>query len=77
MFNPQDFELSLEQQLKIRVVNDDIDNCTDVEALRKNLKDLTLLLTRYQKILNAVLKHQIDREVAHLLGDAKNDKIDE
>ena len=77
MFKPEDFELSLEQQLKIRVVNDDIDSCTDIDALRKNLKEVTTLLVRYQKILKPELCRYLDKEVAHLIGETKNDKIDE
>ena len=44
MFKPEDFQLTLEAQLKLRVVNDDIDKCTDVEVLRDNLKSSTKLL---------------------------------
>jgi hypothetical protein len=38
MFKPGDFDLTLEAELKLRVVNDEIDECSDIEALRENLK---------------------------------------
>ena len=76
MFNKDDFELSLETQLKLRVLTDEIDQCKDIEALKTNLKEVTTLLMRYQKIINGMLKRQIEQEVSHLLGFAENDKIE-
>ena len=63
MFKSDDFELSLEQQLKLRVVNDEIDNCTSVEALQKELKSATTLLMKYQKIINTLIKEQITKDL--------------
>ena len=64
MFKSDDFELSLEQQLKLRVVNDEIDNCTSVEALQKELKSATTLLMKYQRIIHALVKEQIEKDLA-------------
>ena len=63
MFKSGDFELSLEQQLKLRVVNDEIDNCTSVEELRKELKSATTLLMKYQKIIHTLVKDQIEKDL--------------
>ena len=63
MFKPEDFELPLETKLKLRVVNDDIDKCTDIEALRENLKSSTLLLMNYQRIIQAMVKEQIEKDL--------------
>ena len=63
MFKSDDFELSLEQQLKLRVVNDEIDNCTSVEELRKELKAATTLLMKYQKIIHTLVKDQIEKDL--------------
>ena len=38
MFKPEDFQLSMEKELKLRVVNDDIMRCKDVEILQNSLK---------------------------------------
>jgi hypothetical protein len=64
MFKSDDFNLSLEQELKLRVVNDEIDNCTSVESLQKELKSATTLLMKYQKIINTLVKNQITRDLA-------------
>lgn len=63
MFKPQDFELTLESQLKLRVVNDDIDKCDDIQALRDNLKGATKLLMNYQQIIHAMVKEQITKDL--------------
>ena len=76
MFNKEDFELSLETKLKLRVLTDDIERCDDKESLKKNLVEVTTLLVRYQQILNGLIKRQLEGEVSHLLGFVENDKID-
>ena len=63
MFKPEDFELTLETLLKLRVVNDDIDKCTDVEALREQLKNSVKLLMSYQQIIKSVLREQITKDL--------------
>ena len=63
MFRPEDFQLTLEAQLKLRVVNDDIDKCTDVEVLRDNLKSSTKLLMNYQQIINRLMAEMITKDL--------------
>lgn len=68
MFEPGDFDISLETSLKLRVMQDEVDHCDDMDALKKNLKEVTGLLVRYQKILDAVMKRVIEDEVSKMLG---------
>lgn len=63
MFKPEDFNLPLEAELKLRVLTDEIDECDDVTVLRSNLKDMAKLLMNYQNILNRVLKEQITKNL--------------
>ena len=63
MFKPEDFQLSLETQLKLRVVNDDIDKCDDINSLKAQLKNSVKLLMNYQQIINTVIKEQITRDL--------------
>ncbi len=65
MFKPGDFDLTLEAELKLRVVTDEIDECTDIEALRENLKASSTLLMHYQQIINRMILDQINKD----LGD--------
>ena len=59
MFNPEDFQLPLEKVLKLRVINDEVDGCSDLEVLKKSLKETSKLLMTYQHLLNTVLKEQL------------------
>ena len=63
MFQPGDFELPLEIKLKLRVVNDEIDNCDDVKELREQLKKSTELMMNYQNIMNKMLRKQIEKNL--------------
>ena len=51
MLNPEDFELPLEKQLRMRVISKEIDECNDIEALRENLKTCAQSLMRFQQLL--------------------------
>ena len=68
MFKPSDFELPLEVSLKLRVVNDEVDSCNDINTLKENLKGATKLLMNYQHILNRVLSEQIMRNLENEFG---------
>lgn len=59
MFNPEDFKLPLEKVLKLRVINDEVEGCSDLEVLKKSLKETSKLLMTYQHLLNTVLKEQL------------------
>ena len=66
MFKPEDFELPLEKVLKLRVITDEVDGCSDVEVLRNSLKEVTKQLMTYQNLLAAVLKEQIVSELENI-----------
>lgn len=76
MINSEDFQLSLEAQLKLRVLTDEIDRCTDIEQLRTNLKEVTTLLVKYQKIINGMLKRQLENDVTGILLFVEDDNIE-
>ena len=73
MFKPEDFELSLEKQLKLRVIEDDIEGCTDVDTLKRSLKEVTAMLMKYQHLLNVTLTAHIANEVKHLIDWEKKE----
>lgn len=73
MFKPGDFNLSLESQLKLRVINDEVDSCTDVKALQEQLKASTELMMRYQTILQRILKEQLLNNLTDFTDKIKED----
>lgn len=63
MFKAEDFELPLEMKLKLRVFTDEIENSTDIDELKRTLKQTCSLLMNYQHIINRVLREQIEKDL--------------
>ena len=59
MFEPEDFELPLEKQLRMRVITNEIDECRDIEVLRENLKVCAESLMRFQHITAKLAERQL------------------
>ena len=64
MLNSKDFEIGLEQQLRLRVINDEINQCSDIDVLKESLKSCTELVMKYQQILNSILRDKIEQDLA-------------
>ena len=80
MFEPSDFELPLEKQLRIRVIDKEIDECSDVEALRENLKECASSLMKYQHLLSVTLRKQMENDLgafADKILEEVNSALDE
>jgi hypothetical protein len=67
MFEPSDFELKLEAQLRLRVIFDEIEQCKDIETLQESLKNVTALFMKYQHLLNTVIAKQMEQNISELL----------
>lgn len=59
MLNPEDFELPLEKQLRMRVIKTEIDECKDIEALQENLKTCAESLMRFQHLCARMAEQQL------------------
>ena len=78
MFSPEDFELPLEKQLRLRVIDKEVEECDDRDALKENLKNCAYTLMRYQHLLTQITKRQITSELKNfdiigVLQDKEND----
>jgi len=63
MFQPEDFTLPLEKQLRMRVISKEIEECTNIEALQENLKQCAESLMKYQHLLSVTLAKQIENDL--------------
>ena len=63
MFKPEDFQLSVEKQLKLRVIKDEVTECRDVEALQTNLMAVAEQLMKHQQLLDATLRQLLNIEL--------------
>ena len=61
MFDTNFFELPMELQLKLRVISDDIEKCTDVKQLQSNLKRLSFIASD----IHEYDKQTFEKTVAH------------
>ena len=68
MFEAEDFELPLEKQLRIRVIEKEINECSSVEVLRENLKQCSTSLMKYQHLLAVTLRKQIESDLENFSG---------
>ena len=59
MLNKEDFKLPLEKQLRMRVISQEIDQCSDVEVLRENLKTCAESLMRFQHLCARMAEQQL------------------
>ncbi len=66
MFNPEDFQLPMEKQLKLRVITDEVKECRDVEALQTNLLAVAEQLMKHQQLLDVTLRQLLDIELNKL-----------
>ena len=71
MFNEEDFKMSMEKELRLRVVNDEINHCDDLKELRKQLINVTRLFTQYQHLLEIAVKQLMIKEGHTLLTSDK------
>lgn len=63
MFSAEDFYLTMEEELKLRVITDEIKECRDVSELQKQLTASTELMMKYQHILHRLLKEKIQENL--------------
>jgi len=73
MFAPEDFQLSLESELKLRVIRDEIDQCRDISELQQQLKSATELMMKYQTILNRLLQEKITENLSMITDKIEKD----
>ena len=71
MFNEEDFQISMEKELRLRMVNDEINHCDNIEELRKQLINVTRLFTQYQHLLEVAVKQLMVQDGYALLTSDK------
>ena len=66
MFAKEDFEISMEKELRLRMVNDEINHCNDIDELKAQLINVTRLFTQYQHLLEVAVKQLMVQTVSDL-----------
>lgn len=73
MFLPEDFELPLEKQLRLRVITKEVDECGDLDALKENLKNCAESLMRYQHLLGKAIEANMMNAMTDFLDTIKGE----
>lgn len=73
MFAPEDYNVSMESDLKLRIMHDEIDSCIDVKKLQKYLKETSKLVMIYQQLLAVCAKEMITRDMSDWASKIKKD----
>lgn len=60
MFKPEDFKIPLEKELQIRIIEKEIDDCQDIDVLKKHLKECSKSLMNYQHLLGKACEHNLE-----------------
>ena len=76
MFEPSDLKLSLEKELKLRVIEDEIEHCEDIKALREQLILCAKSLMTYQHMVGEIVKREITRDL-HIWAPEVSKIVDE
>jgi hypothetical protein len=63
LFNPEDFELPLEQQFKFRKIKDEVNACQDVEELKKQTIKAAELVMNYQHLLRKAVTELVECKI--------------
>lgn len=71
MLDSSAFELTMEAQLKLRVITDEVNDCTNIDELKKQLINSARLIMHYQQMLNTVLKSVIEKDLNDLIQEKK------
>jgi hypothetical protein len=68
MLEPDFFELPLEKELRMKVIEKEIQECDDVEALRENLMMCAQSLMRYQHLATKLVEKQLQNDMTNLIS---------
>ncbi len=75
MLKPEDFQLPLEKKLKLRVINDEIEECTSVSALQENLKMLAEQNMTFQHMIGNILTNYMVNDMTNWLEEMNKESL--
>jgi len=65
------FELPLERELTLVKINQEIDECRDLDKLRESLKETARQSARFQHMISEMLREQLTGEVEKMFKELK------
>ena len=65
------FNLPLERELTLHKINQEVDECDDIKALRESVKSLAYQNARFQHMIGEMIKESLEAEVAEFFEKVK------
>ena len=66
MLSPEDFELPAEREFTLVKIRKEIDQCTNLDELRENLKKMAEQNAKFQHMIGKLLQVELNRELDKL-----------
>ena len=63
MLEPDFFELTLEKELRMKVIQKEVQECNDIDVLKTNLLTCAESLMRFQHLTAKLVEQQIQKEM--------------
>ena len=79
MFKSEDFQLPLEKQLRIKIIEQEIAECTDIDTLKEQLVSCSSALMQYQHLLGKAVEANLIHflnEYTDTVGNEPSKKVD-
>ena len=63
MLEPDFFKLTLEKELRMKVIQKEVQECNDIDALKTNLLTCAESLMRFQHLTTKLVEQQLQKEM--------------
>ncbi len=63
MLEPDFFKLTLEKELRMKVIQKEVEECNDIDVLKTNLLTCAESLMRFQHLTTKLVEQQLQREM--------------
>lgn len=63
MLEPDFFELTLEKELRMKVIEKEVQECNDIEVLKKSLVSCAESLMRFQHLTTKLVEQQLQKDM--------------
>ena len=63
MLEPEFFELTLEKELRMKVIEKEVQECNDIEVLKTNLLTCAESLMRFQHLTTKLIEQQLQKDM--------------
>ena len=71
MLKSEWFNLPMERELTLIKINQEIDECKDINVLKKSVKDLAKQNAMFQHMISEMLRETLTNEVENVFGAIK------